>query len=658
MLVFEINNGVLVKYHGYDAHVVIPEGVTTIAKKAFDRRKDCVESLVIPEGVTNIEENFRRNLPNLTAVTLPGSLRIIPAHAFAECRNLRSVTIGEGVWSIGESAFSGCVSLQQVVFPDSLTRIGASAFLNCMALPTVSLPGGALTIEREAFHGTKWYLDAPDGIVYAGKTVYASKGDCPEQAELLPGTAAVADYAFYGCTRMISLSLPDSVQLIGKYAFCGCTKLQFVILPASLREIGSGAFQECIRLRSVSFGGELRYIGDSAFYECRSLERIAIPAGVNLIGKAAFGGIPGLTIRGRNGTAAKKYAREHGVAFDEEEDIRIENGVLRFCSGLPARFTVPDTVTEIDRFAFSGCDTLHSVTIPGSVKRIPDSLFRDSKSLESVTLNEGVTEICYHAFYECGKLQSVTIPGSVTRIGSGAFSGCKSLRSAVIPDGTAEIGSEAFWGCSSLAAFEVGPDNPVYASVDGVLYSRDRTRLLRYPPGSPNEAFVIPDTVTEIERCAFQGCRYLKRVTVPAGAGTLRNAFAWCESLEQAVLQDGVPAIGTGAFYDCGCLRRIVIPDSVEEIGDSAFKNCGHLESIVIPDGVKTIGEEAFYASGLKRAFIPPGVQSIGKKAFGYWRGFWEFKKGVTIIGKTGTAAEQYARENELRFVPMHMERL
>ncbi len=83
MLFFEIDNGVLVKYHGYEAHVVIPDGVEKIAKKAFDRRKDCVESLVIPEGVTSIEENFRRNLPNLTAVTLPGSLRIIPAGLFA-----------------------------------------------------------------------------------------------------------------------------------------------------------------------------------------------------------------------------------------------------------------------------------------------------------------------------------------------------------------------------------------------------------------------------------------------------------------------------------------------------------------------------------------------------------------------------------------------
>ncbi|MBQ6903266.1 MAG: leucine-rich repeat protein, partial [Lachnospiraceae bacterium] len=372
---------------------------------------------------------------------------------------------------------------------------------------------------------------------------------------------------------------------------------------------------------------------------------------VTAIGKYAFRDIPNLNIRGKNNTAAKAYARKNNIPFFEESVIRIEGGVLMAYSGMASHFTVPDTVTDINSFAFSGCDKLKSITIPGSVKRLPDSLFEGNKTLQTVTLCNGVTEIGSRAFYECSGLQSISIPGSVTKIGSQAFSYCHCLQELIIPDAVTEIGSEAFWGCSSLPAFHVDADNLRYTAEDGVLYNKSKTALLRYPPGRQEEKFIIPAGVTEITSCAFQGCRYLKHVTVPAGVKELSHTFAWCESLESAVLCRGVTSIGTDAFSYCTNLKSVRIPNSVEEIGTCAFNGCIGLENIQIPKSVKSIGEEAFYACHLKTVTIPGSVRHIGKKAFGYWRAFWEYKRDLTICGSPGSAAADYARYNDFRFI-------
>ena len=676
MLVFETENGVLVKYHGYEKHVVIPKGVTRIAKKAFSRRKEYVESLVIPEGVTEIDPCAFMRLPNLTAVTLPGSLKTVPGHAFDGCGRLQSLFLSDGVQEIDEGAFSGCTSLQSVAFPDSITRIGPNAFDNCSALSSFTLPDRRVDLSQSAFRGTKWFLDAPDGVIYAGKAAYLCKGDCPAEVVLLPGTEAVCDYAFYFCKSLVSLTIPDGVRSIGKYAFYSCQRLSSVFIPDTVETIGDDAFGSCISLQSISFARGLKSIGknafsaclnlkiiffadsplkigDFAFSNCKGLQSVTIPGSVTEIGTGAFGSIPGLTLRGKNGSACKKYAREHRIPFIEEKAVIITDGVLRRCSGLPKDFTVPDTVTEIDAFAFAGCDELVSVTIPGSVKSIPNSLFKGIKSLKSVTLNDGLTEIGFRAFNECSGLQNVTIPVSVLRIGGQAFADCSSLEKIAIPAAVTEIGSEAFWGCDSLTAFDVSDENRAYASEDGVLYVKDRTKLLRFPPGSRQETFVIPGHVTEIASCAFQGSRNLKRVMVPAGVKRLNNAFAWCESLEGAVLCGGVTEIGSSAFYSCKSLQRVIIPDSVTEIGTGAFHECTSLNSIILPESVAAIGEGAFYGCHLKEITIPAGVRSIGKKAFGYWRMFWEYKDSIVIFGKKGSAAEQYARDNGFGFVSM-----
>lgn len=269
----------------------------------------------------------------------------------------------------------------------------------------------------------------------------------------------------------------------------------------------------------------------------------------------------------------------------------------------------------------------------------------------NVVIPDSVTEISGAAFKKSG-VQSISIPNNVTKIGIQAFSSCEHLQNLNIPAAVLEIGKEAFWDCISLESIDVSIENPRYSSEDGVLYNKEKTKLLRYPPARRKETFVIPADVTEIAPYAFQGCQYLKHVTIPSGVEPSLHMFEWCDSLECAVLRDGVIKIESFAFACCKNLQYVCIPDSVEEIGELSFENCKNLKGIVLPENLKTIGRKAFYGCDLEEVAIPESVRSIGEKAFGYYHGtLWEFRYYLTIRGKKESAAEQYADANNFRFV-------
>lgn len=174
--------------------------------------------------------------------------------------------------------------------------------------------------------------------------------------------------------------------------------------------------------------------------------------------------------------------------------------------------TIPDSVTSIGNYAFSGCTSLTTVTIPDSV-----------------------TSIGAYAFSFCTGLASITIPDGVHSIGDFAFSHCTGLTSVTILDSNPSIENNPFSGCSSLQEFRVAKSNPAFAVRDGVLYSRDMKTLLAYPVGKTEKTFTVPDSVTIIEGWAFYWCTGLTSVTIPAS----------------------VTSIGNWAFYDCDSLKSV-----------------------------------------------------------------------------------------------------
>ena len=336
-----------------------------------------------------------------------------------------------------------------------------------------------------------------------------------------------------------------------------------------------------------------------------------------------------LTISG-NGEMGKYYMDKYPSWGLSITKVVIENGV-----------------TSIGGMAFADCKSLTSVTIPDSVTSIGYRAFICCTSLTSINIPESVTEIGEGTFWCCSSLTSVNIPDSVKSIGELAFLSCTSLTSITISDGVTSIGDGAFEGCTNLKRIDVAEDNKNYCSIDGVLFNKDKTKLIKYPSGEKDESYVIPNSVTSIGGGAFEGCTSLTSVTIPdsvtnIGGGAFEGsayynnesnnesnwdngvlyignhlieakenvsgnveirqgtktiaggAFKGCKSLTSITIPDSVKSIGNGAFYDCSALTSVTIPNSVTSIGDGAFSYCGSLTSITIPDSVTSIGDGAF----------------------------------------------------------------
>ncbi|MBP3508003.1 MAG: leucine-rich repeat protein [Lachnospiraceae bacterium] len=203
-----------------------------------------------------------------------------------------------------------------------------------------------------------------------------------------------------------------------------------------------------------------------------------------------------------------------------------------------------------------------------------------------------VTTIGEWAFSQRDSLSSITIPSSVTSIGSYAFHSCQ-FESVIIPSGVTSIGSNAFLGCGRLTSITVDPNNSNYSSVDGVLFNKDITELIRYPAGNTSTSYSIPDSVTSIRNNAFRFSHSLKSVTFGVDSKLQsigEDAFNSCRGLESINIPNGVTSIGEQAFIYCSSLKRIIIPNNVTVIKDRTFSECDNLESIFLSDKVSGIG--------------------------------------------------------------------
>ncbi|MCR4741208.1 MAG: leucine-rich repeat domain-containing protein [Lachnospiraceae bacterium] len=230
-------------------------------------------------------------------------------------------------------------------------------------------------------------------------------------------------------------------------------------------------------------------------------------------------------------------------------DYEMDGSVIVKYLGNSDRVSIPNTVTEIGKDAFSGCTTISKVTIPDSVR----------------TIN-------YSAFENCTALTEVTLPESVRTIGSGAFSGCYYLSKINIPEKTSDLGSGVFAGCSSLSNVNISAANPYYICSDGVIYSKDGETLVEYLPGRAKSSYSMPLTIKEIGEYAFYGAYNLTDLAISPNVKTIPEyAFANCSGLTNLVIPYGVESLMAFSFADCSSLRKISIPDSVGYIDVNAF---------------------------------------------------------------------------------------
>jgi len=328
---------------------------------------------------------------------------------------------------------------------------------------------------------------------------------------------------------------------------------------------------------------------------------------------------------GYSGSTTEAFATKFGIGF-----IPLENAVWEQRSG-KCGDNVTWFVSDKGELIISGSGKMNLRNINSRTNIIPWVEYYDE--ITSIIIQDGITDICNGSFSGCFNAKSIIIPESVTSIGDSAFYGCRSLTSITIPNGVTSIGSYAFCGCRSLTSITI--PNGVTSIGHAAFSSCDSLTSI-----------TIPDSVTSIGTYAFYGCRSLTSITIPDGVTSIGgSAFFYCDNLTSITIPDSVTSIGHAAFSSCDSLTSITIPDSVTSIGDSAFYGCRSLTSITIPNGVTSIGSHAFCGCrSLTSITIPDSVTSIGYEAFSNW-------KKVTIYCYSGSYAEQYAKEHNIKYV-------
>lgn len=640
---FKIVNGVLESYSWdwFTKDVVIPEGVTAIGDRAFEKQN------------------------NLTSVTIPEGVVSIGNYAFSECGNLTSVTIPEGVVSIGEYAFHKCEGLKRVAIPASVKTIGRNAFFRSEGLTRVDVTGldAWYQIDFANLNANPLYyahhlfvngreltkLNLREGITEIKRAVFCG---CNLKGELkIPhSVVTIGDSAFEGCSGLTgALTIPEGVTSVGESAFSHCSGFTSLTLPGSIKEIKFGTFGSCNGLTSVVIPESITSIGASAFCACSALADVTIGNHVTEIAYYAFGGCPSLkTLK-----LPDSVERVGDPFFDEKNLTYLE--VPRKLVGTRAEDSYPQKLDKFDRMKYVkarpsfACvirdeqkprkkpasatlgkagearvktETAQEPVAAGKKKTAAEKKERNDGSC--LTFHKGDTAIegknfinnkgtftelkvdaenpFYYSKGNCviarfdRKLvlgcNASVVPSEVKKLGEACFQGCKGLKEVYLPDGVEEIGDNAFRDCPSLSSVSV-PQS--VKRIGPCAFS-----------GAGIAELTVPEGITLICGCTFKGSK-LKRIVLPSSVAEIGgDAFSSCEDLTYVRLPDGMRSILSGAFDYCTSLAEIKLPAELVKLGDWAFRNCTALKSVRIPNNLQTLGDGAFsHCDALAQVTIP-----------------------------------------------------
>ena len=593
-----------------DGHKVVAIGENAFAKS---QSKAYLKTIVIPEGVTLIDECAFMGCLVLQKVTLPSTLRYIRNRAFSGCVALTSVELPDGLLELDALAFGNCTSLSRVYIPATITAVNKyvngyrtywGPFEGCTALNTVTYKKGITTIPGYLFY----------------KCTGLRTADIPNTV------TAIGENAFRACTNLRKIELPTSLRSIGELAFGECTALTELLLSEGLTTINAAAFVDCKALETVSLPSTLRYIRNRAFSGCVALTSVELPDGLLELDALAFGNCTSLsrvyipaTI-----TAVNKYVNGYRTYWGPFEGCTALNtvtykkgittipGYLFYkCTGLRTA-DIPNTVTAIGENAFRACTNLRKIELPTSLRSIGELAFGECTALTEMLLPEGLTTINAAAFIDCKALETVSLPSTLRYIRNRAFSGCVALTSVELPDGLLELDALAFGNCTSLSEINI---------------PATLTAVNKYSGGS--NMYLGP----------FEGCSVLKNVTIVSGLKTIPGyLFYKCTGLESLVIPSGVTTIGGSAFGSCTNLKSVTIPASVVKIDDNAFSTSG----LTIYGAADSKAQS--YAKGKDYTFVP--LQVIGTVS----GDGGDAPVSITITGADGKTTEIESTDGNYQF--------
>lgn len=347
------------------------------------------------------------------------------------------------------------------------------------------------------------------------------------------------------------LTIPGTVELngetytvssIGPYAFQGNRIISSLTIPATVERIGLLSFSNCTNLESVTISQGVKYVANYAFKGCPKITFMHIPASVTSIGSDAFSDCSNISEFDVD-PLNTDYCSIDGIIFNK-------------------------TVTELVK-----CPEAKEGT---------------------VTLPNTINSIAYRAFENCRSIESVNFNKYLESIGDYAFIGCESLTVINMGPQIKSIGNMAFNNCSNLEGILVDKDNNSYASIDGCLYDKGVTTLIKCP-GAYAGPFVLPETVNEIMEEAFKNCARLISFSATAHLEIVHNsAFEGCASLTEVHMPHGARVLSISAFKDCTHLSDVTLNGNVEQIHDYCFQNCESLPSLFIPTDVISLKTNVF----------------------------------------------------------------
>lgn len=549
---------------------------------------------------------------NLSKIKIPEKYKGLPvvkinSYAFYNNKELQEIIIPETVINIGSFSFSECDKLERVTLSNNLETIGNSAFLGCGKLATINVSKKLSKIDSSAF------------------------SDCSSLYEMdfsnVEGSLEIEASAFSGCSTLNKVKFNSGIKKIKESMFAGCAGLLELDVGDYIEEIEPSAFQGS-GLRSLKIGKGVKSIGSGFTNGCASLQTIEVDE------ENGYFLAEDNVLYNKNKTILLRYA-----PLLETEHYTIENSVKTIGGGSFDNseylewLTIPENVTLIEKGAFTNLKELETIDIPfvgGSFYidnyftyifggEINSQETKLPETLQYVNITGAMNVISAYAFQYCGNIKTVSIPESVEYIGVEAFYGCSSLTEVVIPKAVTTIGELAFYACMRIEEFEVEQGNTEYVSEDGVLYNKDKTKLLQYPAAKTGTEFTVPSGVTHLSKGAFYNATKLEKIVLSEELKTIDdNAFSLCRRLKNIVLPSGVEYIGNQAFSGCRVLEQINIPSKTTKIGALCFDDCRELIRIVVQsEKAPEIDETIFdndYSDAIKIYFENESVLETYKK--------------------------------------------
>lgn len=498
----------------------------------------------------------------ISEISLPEGLGSIAGYSFANCHSVKSITIPESVYIIYGNAFlyTGITSL---TIPKNVASIDIMCFQSCYDLKEI-------TVDPE-----NEYYCSVDGIMFSKDLSTLHYYPCGMSGE--------------------TFTVPDNITTIGDFAFFSCTNLKNIELPDGLSEIGFAAFQGA-GFKTITIPASIDYIDGYAFFSCDELTDVYFTGTEeqwNTLVENRLGpdnnSLLNATIH-CSGDAAPTEPEETESTEPEDDTIRgtcganltwaLKDGVLTISGTGDMSF---DSAYEAPWQVYAGRIT--EIVLETGVTSVAEGAFAVCR-MESITIPEGVLSIGDSAFDSCKNLTSIILPDSLTSIGFNAFSHTP-LTGVTIPENVSNIGAGAFQYCTKLTSITVDEKNPNYYSVDGVLFENAWNRLHTYPAGKAGELYCVPEGIKRIGDSAFTGCSNLIHIEVPEGVEYMQWLIG-VDNLTGIVLPSSLSYIAFQMFEYCDNLTDIYYTGT-EEQWDKLLQATNSTENPSLFDGSITV---------------------------------------------------------------------